>query len=290
MSALAPVAIFAYRRKDGLARTLTCLQACPEYAASPVFVFSDGAATAAAARDVAAVRALIAQRRTANLTVIEAETNKGLARSIIDGVTMLTQRFGAVIVVEDDLRLSPLTLTWMNRGLTAYRDCEAVMQISAHSYRAKAFEGRARGHFLPFTTTWGWATWDRAWKHFDAEAAGWETLAADADLSDAFDLGGAFPYSRMLATQMAGGHDSWGIRWYWSVFRRGGLVLYPPQTLVANRGADTKATHGMRSLLLASLRPGAARLARTLPELPAHVAVDPQDLKAAVRAVRDRRL
>ena len=290
MSVLAPIAVFAYRRAAGLARTLDSLQACPEYADSEVFVFSDGPAGPAAARDAAAVRALLAARRTPNMTVIEAPDNRGLAASIIGGVTQLTEQFGRAIVIEDDLRLSPATLTWLNAGLEAYASDARVMQVSAHSYRVSQFAGRTHGHFLPFTTTWGWATWKRAWAHFDPAATGWQGLADNEEMSRAFDLGGAFPYSKMLATQMAGGQDSWGIRWYWSVFRRAGLVLYPPQTLVSNRGADSKATHGMRSLLLASLRPGARRLRNGLPALPSTVAVDPEDLKVAIRAVRERRL
>ena len=290
MSRYAPVAVFAYRRARGLARTLDTLERCPEFGDSPVFVFSDGAKEAAGQKDVGQVRALLDSRQRPNITVIKATANKGLARSIIDGVTRLCDEYGRAIVLEDDLQLSPATLTWMNAGLDAYRDDETVMQVSAHTFRAPEFAGRDHGHFLPFSTTWGWATWKRAWDRFDAEATGWQSLATDPALSRAFDLNGAYPYSEMLRAQMAAGIDSWGIRWYWTIFRNGGRVLYPPQTLVRNRGVDLKATHGVRSLFLASLRPASRRLRMNTPTLPASVQVSPDDLAATIRAIKARRL
>jgi hypothetical protein len=224
------------------------------------------------------------------MTVIEAPQNKGLARSIVEGVTQLCDEYGRVIVMEDDLIASPVMLSWMNLALDAYRDERKVMQVSAHTHRDPEFTRRDHGHFLPFTTTWGWATWKRAWDRFDTHATGWQDLATNAELRHAFDLNGAYNYSQMMLDQMAGQIDSWGIRWYWSVFRNQGLVLFPPETMIFNRGADLKATHGVKSLFLANLRPGVRKLRRILPDLPRTVSSSPEDLAIAVRAIRARRL
>lgn len=289
MTQYAPIAVFAYRRARGLALTLDALERCPEYAQSRVYVFSDGASNERARRDVEDVRKVLHQRKTPNMTVFESPQNKGLARSIIEGVTQLCDEHGRVIVMEDDLIASPVMLTWMNQALDAYQDDAQVMQVSAHTHRDPEFVQRSHGHFLPFTTTWGWATWKRAWDKFDTHASGWEELASNAELSHAFDLNGAYPYAQMMRNQMDGRADSWGIRWYWSVFRNQGLVLFPPETMIFNRGADTKATHGMKSLFLANLRPNVRKLRRTLPDLPQSVSMRPEDLAIASRAIRARR-
>jgi hypothetical protein len=289
MSRPAPIALFVYRRARGALRALAALQASPQYAASDVFVFCDAAAEPRFEADVDRVRRRLKDAATPNMVFVEAAANKGLARSIIDGVTHLTTSHGRAIVIEDDLVLSPAALGWMNRALDAYAADERVMQIASHVLRAPRFARRQTGFFLPFTTTWAWATWKRAWDAFDPLAEGWRELAHDPALRRAFDLGGAYPYADMLERQMAGGADSWGIRWYWSVFRRGGLALYPPRPLALNRGVDTKATHGVRSLLLAQLQPGAGQIALTAPELPDRVAVDDEDVRAAAQAMRARR-
>lgn len=237
-----PIAVFAYRRPLHLQSALTALAACPEFAASPVFIFIDGPrpGTESAVAETAEVAARFAGP---NVTVVQRPTNRGLANSIITEVTALSERYGRVIVIEDDLVVHPTTLAWLNQGLDAYADDPRVMQISAYQFRVPEFEGRSHGTFQRFATTWGWATWKRAWDLFDPAATGWEAIAAPGPARRALDADGNYPFSDMLVKQMTGKLDSWGIRWFWSVHRVGGLTLMPPRTLVANRGFGAGGTH-----------------------------------------------
>jgi hypothetical protein len=99
--------------------------------------------------------------------------------------------------------------------------------------------------FLSLTTTWGWATWRRAWDTFDPNLSKLGLLERDSDLRHRFDLNGSYPYFEMVRQQQQGIVDSWGIRWYMTVFFRGGLVLYPGRSLVTNIGGDGSGTHGV---------------------------------------------
>jgi hypothetical protein len=285
----APIAIFAYRRVGSLVSMLKSLQACPEYSRSPVFVFSDGPKNDAARKDVVAVRARLAALRTPNMTIVEAAENRGLAASIIGGVDQLTREFGRVIVLEDDLRVSPATLTWFNTALERYHDESAVMQISAYAYFIPQYARRETAVFLPAITTWGWATWDHAWRKFDPAATGWEELNNDPDLRRRFDLDGAYGYSKMLNNQMTAGIDSWGIRWYWSVFRSNGVVLFPPRSFVKNMGFDFKATHGAKSLALSMLKSWKNNLSTVVPAFPAEIKIVPDEFAFFREAVVKRK-
>jgi hypothetical protein len=171
-------------------------------------------------------------------------TNKGLSRSVIDGVNTVLAQHGRTIVLEDDLDLAPEFLTYMNAALDRYAGDDAVYQIAGHAFDAPELVNRPMAAFMPFISTWGWGTWQRAWGKMDEAATGWEALKVDEVLRYRFNLGGAYDYATMLERQMQGKRDSWGIRWYWSVFRRGGLVLYPPRTLVRNAGFDGSGSHG----------------------------------------------
>jgi hypothetical protein len=172
-----------------------------------------------------------------SVTIIERDTNYGLARSIIDGVTSLCEQYGRVIVLEDDLITSPHFLTFMNDGLTRYKAEDRVMQIAGYMFPIN-LDLEEDALFLPFTSSWGWATWERAWRCFDAMGAGYQRLLEDQSLRRAFDLNGKYGYFRMLESQLSGETDSWAIRWYLSVFLMGGLILYPKKTLVSNMGFD----------------------------------------------------
>ncbi|THJ19973.1 MAG: hypothetical protein CAF45_015335 [Nitrospira sp. CG24E] len=117
------------------------------------------------------------------------------------------------------------------------------MQASGYMYPGEF--GRPRDTlFLPMTSCWGWATWKRAWDRYDSTMAGYDVLRHNQALRRRFDVNGAYDYSGMLKRQAAGAIDSWGIRWYLSVFLLEGLVLYPSRSMVRNIGVDGSGTHG----------------------------------------------
>jgi len=269
MRALAPLALFVYRRTELLNTVLDALEACPEFLETPVFVYSDGAKNPKAEADVLTVRALVRGRLRPNMTLIEAAENKGLSRSIISGVSDLSKRYGRVIVMEDDLIVSPIILTWFNELLDRFESDERIMQISGHMFESADLAARNQAIAFPMATSWGWATWARAWARFDEKATGWEVLQRDRALRRRFDLDGVYPYSRMLRRQMAGEIDSWAIRWNWSLFKAGGLTVFPPRSLVANDGLEGGATHpGMFSAIRKFIARGRSPLLARMPDIP----------------------
>ena len=239
----APIALFIYKRPDHVRRLIQSLQACVEFSESPVYVFADAAKSSGDSALVQSARNVARDMLGARATYIEQDHNLGLANSIISGVTDLCNRFGRVIVVEDDLEVSAGFLSYMNEGLNRYDDESRVMQISGHIFDVPRLPNH-KALLLPLTTSWGWGTWKRAWDSFDPNAEGWESFLNDATACNRFDLEGAYPYSEMLRLQMSGQIDSWAIRWYYSVFNQEGLTLFPSRTLVLNNGFDRSRTHG----------------------------------------------
>lgn len=242
---LAPIALFTFKRPEHTRRTLESLAKNPEFTASPLFIYCDGARNEIEAAQVEETRKLVRDWPHPDKTLVERERNWGLANSIIAGVTDLCERYGRVIVVEDDLIVSPIFLDYMNSALAHYADEPKVMQVSAHMFPV-SIQSTYDAVMLPFITSWGWATWDRAWKHFDPSMTGYEKLKADRGLRRKFNLDGSYPYFRMLKRQVSGKVDSWAIRWYKSVFFHGGLTLYPCHSLVLNVGYGDTATHTSR--------------------------------------------
>jgi hypothetical protein len=242
-SKLAPIALFVFKRPEHTQQALMALSANPEFFSSPLFIYCDGARGADDARNVERTRELVRNFKHPAKTIIEAERNRGLAESVIAGVTELVTRFGQVIVVEDDLVVNAGFLCYLNTVLEIYRDSPQVMQVSAYMFPIPELAEKRETLFLPNISSWGWATWSRAWKHFDAEGKGWNSLLCSANLRHRFNVNGAYDYSDMLLRQMSGEIDSWAIRWNWSVFRHGGLVSYPPVSFVKNIGFDGSGTH-----------------------------------------------
>jgi hypothetical protein len=240
---LAPIALFVYNRPWHTRQTIEHLLDARGASESEIYIFSDASRNEKDIVKVEEVRAYIKQIKGARaITLFEREVNFGLAKSIISGVTELVNEFGKIIVLEDDLVVSSSFLSYMNEALSRYQDHEKVMQVSGHMFPLK-LNSDSDTVFLPFTTTWGWATWKKAWECFDEKMTGYDSIRSDKEARYRFEINGAYPYFKMLKDQKEGKIDSWGIRWHLSVFMKGGLTLYPIRSLVENIGFDGSGTH-----------------------------------------------
>ena len=238
----APIALFVYNRPVHARRTVESLRANAEAAASDLFVFCDGAKNAEASAAVEQVREFArGLEGFASLTVIERERNFGLADSIIDGVTRLCRERGRVIVLEDDLLLSPHFLQYMNEGLNRYADTPQVASIHGYSYPVDCTLPET--FFMRGADCWGWATWARAWQDFEPDAGKLLLEIRAHGLERDFDFGGAAGYVRMLEGFIAGRNNSWAVRWHAAAYLRGMLTLYPGRSLVRNIGHDGSGAH-----------------------------------------------
>lgn len=240
----APVALFVYNRPWHTRKTVEALLMNAEASATPLFVYSDAAKNELAASGVAEVRAYLHTiQGFFSVQIVEREVNYGLARSITNGVSALCSEYGRVIVLEDDLLTSPDFLRFMNQGLSLYEDDTSVASIHGYAYPIIGGREAPETYFLRGADCWGWATWDRAWRHFEPDGAKLLESIKCQKLSYRFDFDGNSSYMRMLRNQIKGWNDSWAIRWHASAFLDNMLTLYPRESLVTNIGFDDSGTH-----------------------------------------------
>jgi len=238
-----PIAVFAYNRPEHTRELLLSLSKCARLDECSVHIFCDGPKRLDHMPGVKALRRLVREWATIlDAELVERARNLGLAQSIVAGVTDLCQRHGQVIVLEDDQVVSPDFLDYMLEALDRYQDWPNVYQISGYMFRVE-HPAKPDAFFLPLTTTWGWGTWDRAWRIFDWNATGSSELLADRQIRRQFNLDNAYPYAEMLEQRLAGENDSWGILFWWAVFQARGLVLHPRQSFIWVGGFDDSGTH-----------------------------------------------
>lgn len=238
-----PIALFTYNRAEHVDRALASLSRCARLDECVLYIYCDGPKGPEQTNAVRASREKVAGWASKlGATVTERAENLGLARSIVSGVTDLCGAFGRVIVLEDDLVVTPDFLNYMLSALDRYKDEPRVYQVSgymhpvSHPLQPDAF-------FMPMTTTWGWATWIRAWHIFDSRPKGVREWLAEPETRRRFNLNDTFPLAQMMESNLAGHIDSWGILWWYAVFRAGGLVIHPRTSLVYNAGFDGTGVH-----------------------------------------------
>jgi len=240
IKAPAPIALFTFNRAGHTRWTLESLMANLEFIDSQLFIYCDGARNEAEMGLVEETRQLVRDWPHPNKTIIERDKNWGLANSIITGVTELCERFGQVVVLEDDMVVSPFFLGYMNEALEKYRDDERVISIHGYSF---PIEGLPEAFFIKGASCWGWATWKRGWDLFESDGQKLLTALEKNSLLYRFDIDGAKPYRKMLVDQIHGRNNSWAIRWYASALIQQKLTLHPGRSLIYNTGMDGSGTH-----------------------------------------------
>lgn len=239
---VAPIALFAYNRPWHTRRTVEALQRNALAEQSDLFVFSDAPKRADSADAVRQVRDYIKTiSGFKSINIVERAQNLGLAKSIIDGATYLSNQCGRFIVLEDDIVTSPYFLTFMNEALKRYADDDRV--ISIHGYVYPVAQALPDAFFLLGADCWGWATWRRGWARFNPDGRFLLNELKRRKLTRSFDFNGSYPYSEMLEGQIKGINDSWAVRWYASAFLADNLTLYPGRSLVHNIGNDNSGIH-----------------------------------------------
>lgn len=241
---LAPIVLFVFNRPEHTRRTLASLAKNRLAARSRLFVFSDGPRNAGESAAVAAVRALVrAAEGFLEVGVEEQATNRGLAASVIAGVTQVIGRYGRVIVVEDDLQFSPYFLDYMNLCLARYESDERIFSVGGYSPPLRIPVRYTEESYLSHRCcTWGWATWKDRWEKADWNVADFDRFSRDEAAVARFNRGGTDMF-QILRMQMEGKVDSWGIRWDYAHFRHDAYCVRPVRSIVANTGNDGSGVH-----------------------------------------------
>lgn len=262
---IAPIIVFAYDRPDHLSQTLNALAKNDLAPQSILYVYCDGAREyggetldspkcnyitrrygkmvcskdeyEAYLKRIAEVRK-VARSQTGfkEVHVVEREHNIGLADNIIGAVTEIVNLYDQVIAFEDDIVTTKGCLTYLNDALELYKDDEQVMHISAWMYPNKGQFPTTFFYDSPYPAG-GWATWKRAWQHFNPDTADhvhfWENRWKE------FDIEGQDHLSKQLLMNYNGTLKTWYIKWYSSMRRMNGLCLYPGTAMSNNIGWDS---------------------------------------------------
>lgn len=241
---LAPIVIFTYNRPLHTQQVLDSLALNEEAKESLLYIYCDGAKDNAedkTLKEIEDVRIIAKNENRFKQVIVKEQTkNKGLANSIIDGVTEVVNKYGNIIVLEDDLIVSTYFLKFMNEALVKYESEEMVISISAYIYPIKNLPSL---FFLKGADCWGWATWKRGWDLFEYDG---KKLLHELDKlksTYSFDYNNSYPFKQMLKDQIEGKNNSWAIRWYASAFLKNKITLYPGISFVNNVGFDGSGTH-----------------------------------------------
>ena len=248
----APIIVFAYNRADRVEKLIDSLSKNPEAIESQLYIFSDGAKSEAGAEKVEAVRRYIdtvpAMKLFADVHIVKAEKNKGLANSIIDGVTYVMNEHGKAIIIEDDNVVAPDFLDYMNRGLEYYKDDPKIWAISGFS-REMTFPDDYNHdiYVMQRISSYTWASWQDRWEKTEWNVPDYPRFLFDRKARRRFaECGEDRPL--MLDAQMCGKISSWAIRFEYSMVKNDMYSVLPCVSRAVCSGNDGSGTHSTKAI------------------------------------------
>jgi len=241
---LAPIVLFCYNRPAHLRQTVESLRLNTLAAESELFIYSDGPKSEQDRQRVKEVReylSTVTGFRTVHIK--EAEKNKGLAASVIEGVSAILSQYPKVIVLEDDMLCAADFLSFMNQALDVYAERPDIFSVTGYTPPINFPENYLHDLYLvPRASSWGWGTWAHKWAKADWQVSDFQNLKNNPKRQEAFNKGGDDLWP-MLAKQQKGVIDSWAIRWTYSQFRHNAFGLYPVHSKIKNIGTDGSGTN-----------------------------------------------
>lgn len=249
-STLAPIVLFTYNRPRHTKATLDALKGNLLAKESVLYIYQDGLKDTAtkeqkdSALEVSAyLQDFIAsnekEKYFKHITFTQRERNFGLADSIIDGVTSVINKHGAIIVLEDDIVVSPVFLDYMNTALKHYKDWPKVWSIAGWGYPI-ATQGLGDCYFWRIPHCWGWASWSDRWQYFSRDVSLAEFTQADIHY---INCDGAADYFSHFTLNHKGKLKTWAIFNYLASYKRNALTLCPSLSYIHQIGFDGSGVH-----------------------------------------------
>ena len=235
-----PVAFFIFNRP---ALTHAVFERIRQFAPKTLLVIADGPRDESERHLCEEARAVLKQvdwpcRVLKNFS----NENLGCKKRMSSGLQWVFEQVEEAIILEDDCLPDPTFFSFCSHLLICYRDDPRVMHISGSCFLSQPCTDHSYW-FSRHSDIWGWATWRRAFRHYDVSMSSWP-------------VGGKLrhsliwrnPIERLYWTKKfddtrTGKIDTWDYQWHWKVYERNGRVIMPRTNLITNLGFGAFATH-----------------------------------------------
>jgi hypothetical protein len=240
---LAPIIMFCYNRPEHTKRAIEELRKNELANESVLHIFLDGPKNNKDEEKIEQIEQIITKiSGFKEYHIYKSNHNKGLANSVINGVTKIINKYGKAIVLEDDIITSKKFIRFMNEALDFYSDNKKIYSISGYALPIEIPQNYKKSIYLSNRAfSWGWATWNDRWNSIDWDSQNYH-IFENRMVIDKFKRGGD-DLPHMLKMQLNGEIDSWAIRWNYNQSKFSQYTIVPIKSLAQNIGNDGSGIH-----------------------------------------------
>jgi hypothetical protein len=255
MSFSTPIGFLIFNRPDLTDQVFSVIaQVKPQ----KLFVIADGPRFSEEAEKCAKTRAII-QKVDWDCDILTdfSDTNLGCGKREATGFDWVFSQVEEAIFLEDDTIPTLSFFTFCQNLLEHYRDDERIMHISGSNLVNQQYSQYSY-YFSKYINGWGWASWRRAWQHYDYSMKSWPQFKSEGLLE--FICKNPFErkywtkrFEQMYADPQV--FDTWDYQWLYTCWAQNGLTITPNENLISNLGFNRlDSAHTRRDSPLARLK------------------------------------
>jgi hypothetical protein len=163
----------------------------------------------------------------------------GCKLAVSGAITWFFEQVEAGIILEDDCLPSTGFFDFCQDLLLKYKNHSHILHISGNNFQDGLLRGTGSFYFSKYVHIWGWATWRRAWQHYDLNLDHWDSFKDSISFNNLFNTQREKKYWTKKFNEYtlnASTHDYWSLQWLYTVWKFDGMVLTPQKNLVKNIG------------------------------------------------------
>jgi hypothetical protein len=178
-----------------------------------------------------------------NLQACFLNENLGCRKQMARAISWGFSQFEQMIILEDDCLPDPSFFSFCQQLLERYASRHEVMTIAGINHLN--LPGTNDYRFSKYPFIWGWASWRRAWRHYDLEMSQWRSPEVQANVLSRFTESPSEQeyWHQIFEAQSQGKIDTWDYSWTFASWLNQGLTIVPRDNLVSNIGFGLAATH-----------------------------------------------
>lgn len=182
------------------------------------------------------------------------DVNLGCKRRVSSGIDWVFEQVPEAIILEDDCLPHPSFFRFCEEMLERYRHDPRIMAVSGDNFQFGQKRGAYSYYFSRYNHVWGWASWRRAWEHYDVDMRLWPEIRDGRMLAGILDDARQYDYWANIFERVHGGLiDTWDYQWTFACWIQNGLTLLPQTNLISNIGFGVDATHTQSASVFAEL-------------------------------------
>lgn len=175
-----------------------------------------------------------------------ADVNLGCGKRVSTGLDWVFEQCDEAIILEDDCVPDPSFFRFCEELLCRYREDERIFSISGQNVQPQPLDESY--YFSRYPHCWGWATWRRAWKHYDFDMQLWSQVKEEGLLDDILLETKLVNYwSNIFQAMYDKQIDTWDYQWIFACWLQSGLNIHAGVNLVSNIGFGVEATHTVQA-------------------------------------------